>query len=229
MNQEQMSQSQSNQQNQPKKTSPVIWVVFVILAVLIIGGFGWYAYSTMQPEEEVVITPTKKSTPTATSTVSPTPTADKTADWRVYTNKKYGYSIKYPSDWIIKTSGNDILVQNKKGDIYASNEGVESGNKVKGSFITISSANKDNSQTLENYLKSVFYENDNAVFEKITINTYSGLKLKDLDEIWPGDIMIHVNNDNQVVSLTLNISDDSETTASTNIFNKMLSTFKFTK
>lgn len=30
---------------------------------------------------------------------SPTPTSDPTANWQTYTNTKYGYAVKYPSDW----------------------------------------------------------------------------------------------------------------------------------
>ena len=42
--------------------------------------------------------------------------AQETANWKTYTNTKYGYSIKYPQDWYANTI---ILTQDKDKDIVA--------------------------------------------------------------------------------------------------------------
>ncbi len=36
--------------------------------------------------------------------------ADQTADWKTYTNTQYGYQIKYPIDWSINTSNNNLNI-----------------------------------------------------------------------------------------------------------------------
>jgi len=68
-----------------------------------------------QPSGTVVIahpTPTDALLPVTTNaplvspTDSPTPTpVDPTTSWRTYTNTTYGYSIKYPPDWVASDSG----------------------------------------------------------------------------------------------------------------------------
>jgi len=35
---------------------------------------------------------------------NPTPTPDPTANWKTYTNEKYGYTFKYPSSFDLKTA-----------------------------------------------------------------------------------------------------------------------------
>lgn len=72
----------------------VILLVSIFLALVLFG-----AIAVMSK------TKTQTSKPAAqTVTPSPTPT-DETANWKTYTNSQYGYSIKYPSNYRIYTSG----------------------------------------------------------------------------------------------------------------------------
>ncbi|HUS59959.1 MAG TPA: PsbP-related protein [Nevskiaceae bacterium] len=66
-----------------------------ILGVFIFAGavFGAYKFGQKQ------IQPGPQPTPTPV--VEATPTPDPTANWKTYTNTKYGYSIKYPEDWSV--------------------------------------------------------------------------------------------------------------------------------
>lgn len=41
-----------------------------------------------------------RKSPTSGPTASPI-SSEEVADWKTYTNTKYGYSIKYPSDWYV--------------------------------------------------------------------------------------------------------------------------------
>ncbi|PIS13969.1 hypothetical protein COT65_01365 [Candidatus Shapirobacteria bacterium CG09_land_8_20_14_0_10_47_13] len=50
---------------------------------------------------------TLRGTPTTAILPTPTPTPDETANWKTYTNEKYQFSIKYPSDW---GEGNDLFL-----------------------------------------------------------------------------------------------------------------------
>lgn len=49
----------------------------------------------------------RKTTPTP-EVLESTPTPDLTANWKTYTDERYGYSIKYPSDWDLVESSKTI-------------------------------------------------------------------------------------------------------------------------
>lgn len=88
--------------NQPEKSTkqgnPAIWVVLVIVLVLILGG----AYIMFVQENEDINVNNANAVVTAnqnanTNVNAITSDVD-TSDWLTYTNEKYGYSVKYPSD-----------------------------------------------------------------------------------------------------------------------------------
>jgi hypothetical protein len=53
---------------------------------------------------------------------TPIPTPDETSDWNIYNNATYGFSFKYPSDWILenpdpKTKDTYFKFQLKLGEV----------------------------------------------------------------------------------------------------------------
>lgn len=92
----------------PKQKS---WLVIglVLLVLLLLGTTGFLAYQNIQLRKQVAgIPPTPSSTvgaptPTATAlsptTVESTPTQEPMTNWKGYTNDKYNFTFKYPSDW----------------------------------------------------------------------------------------------------------------------------------
>jgi len=91
------------------------FLVTTALFLATAGVFGFFVFKTrgktqpLQPTQVPILTPTFTPTPTPTPTpiVFPTlvPTPDSTANWKTYTNTKYGYSIKYPPEFNYKISG----------------------------------------------------------------------------------------------------------------------------
>lgn len=78
-----------------KSSLPLLGVL--VLVTIGIGGFLLWKFLSPQKSPPVAIpTPTPTEVPTAT------PTPDPTADWQVYTNQKYGFSLKYPPDFVPK-------------------------------------------------------------------------------------------------------------------------------
>jgi len=74
------------------------WVkplIFSILGLLVAAGLVFGGYKLAQIRQVQL-------QPTPTPVVVPTPTPEPTADWKIYTNTKYGYSIKYPSEWTVE-------------------------------------------------------------------------------------------------------------------------------
>lgn len=70
------------------------WKVGVlVVGVLLAGSIAYAGYQYSQKQTPSV------AQPTPTPVVVATPTPDLTANWKTYTDTKYGYSIKYPQGW----------------------------------------------------------------------------------------------------------------------------------
>jgi len=75
----------------PKRGSPLM-IVAIILALLAVLAVVVYVFGSK------LLTPKSVSTPTPIAVVTPSPTTDPTANWEIYTNNYWGFSIKYPQD-----------------------------------------------------------------------------------------------------------------------------------
>lgn len=74
-------------------------VLLVVLAIVLNALFTPRSFQTAsQPQQPEPQSPS----PTLTSSDSQ---ADPTAGWNIYQDKKYGYSIKYPPEWVAEHSG----------------------------------------------------------------------------------------------------------------------------
>lgn len=71
--------------------------IWVILGVTLVLGL-WFSFTT--------INRFKALQPAPSEVVAPSP--DLTKNWKTYTNKNYGYKIKYPNDWIVNKIGTDL-------------------------------------------------------------------------------------------------------------------------
>jgi hypothetical protein len=100
----------------PKPKFSLSAIIGIIIFLLLAGGAA-AGYVYREPLMKLVINPT----PTPTISISPTPSPDPTADWQTFTNTPYGYSIKYPKDFVaqppIPSNGRDIdiILPKKKG------------------------------------------------------------------------------------------------------------------
>ena len=74
-------------QESPKKGSPLM-IIAIILAFVAVLAVVVYVFSAK------LFAP--QPTPTPVAVVTPSPTPDVTANWKTYTDEKYGYSFKYP-------------------------------------------------------------------------------------------------------------------------------------
>ena len=187
--------------------------LLVILALVIVGGGGWYYYENYykKPTPTPTVTPSTKE-PTTTTT------KDETADWKTYTNEKYGYSLKYPKDWEYKENMHEGY---EKGAIVGFRKPPT---KDEGFYdIVIRVADAGNTLTIDEWLAR------NAKPSIVTSPTHKTIGVDKL----PGVEFIESNMDehkavylahNKLV-MSFTIAKDSKYLS---IFNKMLSTFKFT-
>jgi hypothetical protein len=89
------------QSSEPKtKLSKWLAVVIVTVVLVMVGGAGAYFLNKNSTPKPQPITTTVIVKPTPT----PTLILDTTANWKTYTNTKYGFSFKYPASAIIEES-----------------------------------------------------------------------------------------------------------------------------
>ncbi len=90
-----------------QKGFSLLFIILGIILVIGIAGGAYYLGKTQitkpQPPNPVVLAQTPQPTPA--SSVVPSSTSDETANWKTYTNTKYGYIIKYPDNWTLGGSG----------------------------------------------------------------------------------------------------------------------------
>lgn len=68
-------------------------IILVVVVVILVGAVGYFAF--VKKSEPIAQQPT--STPTPTS-------ADSIANWKAYSNTRYAYTIKYPTNWFMNTT-----------------------------------------------------------------------------------------------------------------------------
>ena len=91
-------QSSSIVQDPPKKRNWVNIVLFALIPIIlvILGILGYQNYQLRQQLKAPVSTP-----PPSTPALTPTPTTDPTAEWTMYENSIWGFSVKYPPESLV--------------------------------------------------------------------------------------------------------------------------------
>jgi hypothetical protein len=124
----------------------LIVVLVIVISVFIVGGVVfWKSHDGLNMKMEKACTLEAKICPDGSSvgrsgpncefaacpSASPSPSAD-LSNWKVYTSKKYSYSVKYPSDWFV-----DVL--DKKPEAQSDNFQIrkEYPNSDEGYAVTI--------------------------------------------------------------------------------------------
>jgi hypothetical protein len=126
-------------------------VVLLLLLIFVIGG----AFIAPSNREQIgVPRPQPKTSHQATSSPSPVliPTTDLTitADWNTYTNKKYGYTLKYPTNLFSDCSLSDELFALRDGAEACSADGF-----MVGFAVAVNKRTQESEMTVEDYKKSV--------------------------------------------------------------------------
>ncbi len=135
-----------------------------------------------------------------------------TAGWKTYTNSEYGFEFKYPGNLMVYDKSS--LNSNNTWDIYVGNVTIEG-----------TTAERERSSYL--YLEALKNK-----METINIGGISGKKVEMTDSLAQRMgkniryLYAFVFNGDKAYSF---FSDDNITVSQKDVFNKILSTFKFTK
>jgi hypothetical protein len=165
---------------------------------------------------------------------------DPTANWKTYISNKYGYSIKYPQSWILKENGEGevVTIESLKGISISQTANPAEDEKTNGFFNIIV---RENSNNLS--LKNWFDENetcgstqfgcapDSPKFSHSSI--INGKETLIADQNLPGPLgeaikVYYFAHDKNVYEF-LFFFPEEETSRQLfeNIYNQILSTFKF--
>ncbi len=153
-----------------------------------------------------------------------------TADWKTYTNTKYGYSIKYPSSWSeeVKCEGGiseDDYICFKSPDFEESAGGFVMGSTIKGGVLWI-----DGMGDLAGHMVSDFCNSTDIIrYSDCKEISFGGLKGMSRRWVYTSQVGIpDSNNEKFILSFRVSYNKDSEKDI-LKTFDQILSTFKFTQ
>lgn len=178
-------------------------LIFLIIGILIIAGVGGYVIYTNYSNNRSRITPSQNPVIISqTPQPTPSPSPDETANWKIYTNKDIYF--KYPSDWNI--SGSVITSNLPKIRLVIT---AKDGTLMNECMEKISEESKDNL-----FLKR---------FTRVTTGAMCGGTDPSPREIW-----VIPSKDAYAPGISYEYSA-TESKQAEEIFNQIISTFKFTQ
>jgi hypothetical protein len=128
--------------------------IILILVIVVVAIGAAYYFGTLKNKSGLVsVVPTP--TPIVKATQTPSPAEAKaqegTANWKTYTNTKYGFSFKYPDGFQVKerASGYFVITTTSENSFNGSlQEGISIDARLLGSYANIDSARNTISNSL---------------------------------------------------------------------------------
>ncbi len=230
-----------------KETNKWLIIGLVIFALVVLGVAGIFAYQNYQLKEQVEklslgpsIIPTKELQPTprrVALTLSPTPTSDPTASWKVYRNDNFGFQLSYPPEWDLKLgAGQAFLFQAflKKEDGSQRPVEMPGGTTITPYYQILVSIqnNPKNLSAKDFYLKDFTPEaRKDAERGLEEINVAGEKAIKYQEAVGPSSGLattVSVSHDSKIYQLSYGaIAHKATHEKYLTIFNTILSTFKF--
>ncbi len=210
----------------------VVPVFVVIIALLAIGG-GVYVYKNQKVERPVAvdsgIEQLDQNQPKIDAQTPPVVAKENISNWEIYTNKEYGFELKYPKEWIYNNSNvayNTLLLMDfsspdyKESSAYLGGDFPQTVIEKGGKFLIL----------VENLSPRLPY-----TFDQLKKETSETGKIKEIkiggerallvDGV--GVYLLHPKNGLLWFKLFIR-SAPGEIKYYSSIFNQILSTFKFT-
>ncbi len=174
-------------------------ILLIMLLLILLGVGGTYFSLNSKPKP---LPAGRQANPISPTSV-PTPTPDPTANWKTYTNTNYKYSFKYPSGYLLTSDNPDsVFLSSAENKITFAAGSVE---------IPLPDSNCDKSKNFNLGGKKTLYS-------KCTSNTDSS-----------GIIAVGGNNGDKYDNVPVLVIYNFKGIPEENIFNQILSTFKFTE
>lgn len=195
-------------------------LIFVLLGIVMMAfvGVAFYAGKiTPKPPSQVV-----------TSTPSPIPSpspSDETVNWETYTNNKstYRYQVKYPTNWQLQEANSDYVAFYPP-NVNLNPQGVGTIGAPPHISIQISTMPMSDRPTGNESRQGIDFITD---WKKINVNGIDGIYYQ-THQCAPQcntETVLPLSNGQQTV--VISVSNTATSQGYTNIYNQILSTFKF--
>lgn len=210
----------------PLTKGGVVIVLWIIIAAIVLGG-GYAAYRYHNYQQ-----------PTTGNLQQKTETSVDTNNWKTYRNEKYEFEFKYPSSWYLHDrdtfKGNFVVLlktedfPNIESESYALEHQITVGvNNMKGAY--------DKKLTQEEYIQDISSDNDYTgkptSIKWVKINKFNMFRVEHKNENMFHTLSYYYFNDGKVFNFYLYPFSDSDMNSLSDFedFEKMVTTFKFTK
>ncbi len=209
-----------------KQKKIILWVIVIILALIL--GFFWFK-SAINKLEKLGENVSQIKLPEIQTPIAENPSAqtDETADWKTYTNDEYGFEIKYPNSWYFKEVEKGIVDGGIYFSPYPPDEKDETGGiAFTSEALNISANNLAEKSSLLEYVKNYLNLSVATKFEieNIKVDGADGIKVRiTCDGVGCGNPHWFVMKEEKVYIFNSGLSDKID------VFEKIISTFKFTK
>lgn len=185
-------------------------LIFLLIGILIIAGIGVVYYLSRSTSPKPSATPTVVSqTPQPTASSPATP--DETADWKIYTNTTFGYSIRFPDTYEVSSQSDK-----EKSQLGDTSRCIVT--KIDGQCsILINSFKNTENFSLENWVKKyqipLTTYGGNAEVTKSNLNGYNALSARNETQV-----VYYLENNSNIFYIESSINQESLS---------ILDTFKF--
>jgi len=217
----------------------LITIGIFIISVGAVGGLVYYAMNqqlqkdresaqkTIQDLQKQIAEMKKASTTTSASTTMPsaTNTTDATASWKTYTNTTYGFSFKYPADWVITEEAENYGDARKYLISFNRDESLESGNLYNVEVFNIGKS------LAFSFVKSYFggFESGPSAITTVSINNNSAVKffMEKAGMRPSGSVNYLFSKNGTAVNFSNRKIGDQQTIMADETLQKIVNTFQF--
>ncbi|MFZ3301164.1 MAG: hypothetical protein WA152_00435 [Microgenomates group bacterium] len=198
-----LQQAQPTSIEQPKQNNFLVILLSVLLS-LSVSIAGFFAYQTQTLVKELTLL---KSSPTLVSSTEST--IDPTSDWKTFIHPTYKYQFKYPADWMAKVNSN-AQAESLFGPNATQNSGI-GGVEVR---------------ELDIEPKDFYKLTESKVISSnlLKVNDINGYRYE-YQNIMKSNGFVFKHSDGLIYNVYINTEDEEQL----NMFDQILSTFKFTE
>lgn len=212
---------QSNDQK-PKVNNFLVGLlsILLILATLIAG---YFAYQTQQLVKELQMMKSE-SKQTPEPTLEPVATPDPTEQWEVYDNEENGYTIKFPSESYIRLACEDEeLTATVRLETDTRQSPIEMGSCNRGGKYELETKTYSSIQPEPEESKYYLVEKREVLIDgnkgNLYIHTFTNIEDGPYAKWY---VLARINKDNKTYEVSFSDKQNLD------LFNQILSTFKFT-
>lgn len=221
------------------KPNNFLVILLSVLLLLSVSIAGFFAFQTQKLVNELTVLKTKENVvpvvtpePESTFPMYTEPTADPTANWKTYTNTKYNFSFKYPSDFKINEMADEVYSTAYRGTIINSGPIDPFGKSLSITFSSRSNLNDPDAACEQNdgvMGRCADYKGRGVKFNKESsvINNSTGIYVQ-TNEPTAKTYYLRKTSGSKVVEVGLWNGDSTLTKNDIDTLDQILSTFKFT-